>query len=123
MTLKDSVPTEVRTTHCGRDCESCPLLPYPQSRYCNRERGKVYRVEGECGRCGHCCLGEYFWREHKGDEGKCKELLIVSEGYTECMIYDTKEDACKEFPVIDDYLQDNVPPECTYVLVEERRYE
>lgn len=119
MTLRDSIPVEAKTAHCIRDCRFCPLLPYPQSRYCNREQGKVYRVEGECGRCGHCCLGEYFWRLHKGDEGKCEDLLVVREGYTECMVQDSKEDACKEFPVIDDFLQDNVPPKCAYSLVEE----
>lgn len=121
MTPKDTIPAEAKTTHCGRDCESCLLLPYPQSRYCNRERGKIYRVEGECGRCGHCCIGEYFWRLHKGDEGKCKDLRIIREDYAECMIQDTKEGACIEFPVIDDFLQDNVPPKCSFKLVQLER--
>lgn len=119
MTLNyDCISTEAKTAHCRRDCRSCPLLPYPQSRYCNRERGKIYKIEGECGRCGYCCFGEYFWRLHKGDEGKCKHLLVVREGYTECMIQDLKEEACKEFPVIDDFLQGNVPDKCSYRLVE-----
>lgn len=127
MTRKD-VPPEIATAHCRRDCRECPHYLYPTDpRYCDR-KGKVYKLVGECIRCGGCC-SKYRLADRRMVVGLDCPFLVREGDKTSCSIYDDMEKrrrmGCDEFPVIYDFLQDLensesriVPESCGYKLVE-----
>ncbi len=61
---------------------------------------KIWVRHGECNRCGKCCLG-------------CPDYI---EKYSQCKIYETRPDFCKEFPWSPEQIQ-NIP-ECSYTFEE-----
>ncbi len=105
MTLK-GLPTELTMVHCGRDCKECPLWEHVPNYYCEIDKSIMYRIEGTCVPGRDCASSDKCC----GSCGLLKDNM--------CTIYKDRRHGCREYPTVHTFLEDNIPPKCSYTLVE-----
>lgn len=78
------------------------------------ESGETYLIEGECSRCGKCCMYPLWNAGYNDENGVCTKLktdIVDGITYYMCSIYNNRPVSCLLWPTTIEEIQ--AIPECT----------